>query len=49
MSPSNHGAIMNKLFEELAVQTAKVTHELRIFAAQVMYEMGVSLEVSVNC
>jgi hypothetical protein len=46
MSRSNHAQMMGKLFKSLCVQTSKLTHELRIFAAQVMYEMGVSLEVS---
>ena len=30
---------------QLGVETTKVTHEFRIYAAQLMYEMGVSLEV----
>jgi hypothetical protein len=36
---------MQQLFDELGVDTTKLTHELRIFAAQLLYEMGVSLEV----
>lgn len=45
MSRSHHAQLMLKLFAQLGVQTSKVTHELRIFAAQVMFEMGVPLEV----
>jgi hypothetical protein len=45
MSRSNHAKQMDQLFKDLGVATAKLTHELRIFAAQLMYEMGVSLEV----
>lgn len=46
MSRNNHAKMMRKLFGQLGVETAKITHELRIFATQLMYEMGVSLEVS---
>lgn len=45
MSRSSHSKQMEQLFRDLGVATAKLTHELRIFAAQLMYEMGVSLEV----
>ncbi|WIA17347.1 hypothetical protein OEZ85_014210 [Tetradesmus obliquus] len=45
MSRNNHAKMMRKLFGQLGVETAKITHELRIFATQLMYEMGVSLEV----
>jgi hypothetical protein len=45
MSRNNHGKLMAQLFADLGVETAKLTHEMRIFAAQLMYEMGVSLEV----
>lgn len=45
MARNSHGDKMQKLFSQLGVQTSKLTHELRIFAAQLMYEMGVSLEV----
>ena len=37
---------MQQLFDQLGVDTTKLTHEHRIFAAQLLYEMGVSLEVS---
>ena len=37
--------MMQKLFVDLGVATIKLTHELRIFAAQLLYEMGVPLEV----
>jgi hypothetical protein len=48
MTPSNHHRLMLELFGACQIQVAppKVTHELRIFAAQAMHEMGVSLEVS---
>lgn len=36
---------MQQLFGRLGVDTTKLTHELRIFAAQLLYEMGVDLEV----
>lgn len=39
---------MQQLFGELGVDAVKLTHELRIFAAQLLYEMGVPLEVSVE-
>jgi hypothetical protein len=45
MSRNYHGKLMAQLFADLGVETAKLTHEMRIFAAQLMYEMGVSLEV----
>jgi hypothetical protein len=45
MSRNNHGKLMAQLFADLGVETAKLTHEMRIFASQLMYEMGVSLEV----
>jgi hypothetical protein len=45
MSSNNHGKLMSKLFADLGVETAKLTHEMRIFASQLMYEMGVPLEV----
>ncbi|KAF6253854.1 hypothetical protein COO60DRAFT_384186 [Scenedesmus sp. NREL 46B-D3] len=44
MTPSNHAELMKKLYKLLGVAPSKVTHELRVFAAQAMYEMGVSLE-----
>lgn len=46
MSLSNHGRILSDLFKRLGIQTTKKTHELRIYAAQLLYEMGVPLEVS---
>lgn len=45
MSLSNHGRILADLFKQLGIQTTKKTHELRIYAAQLLYEMGVPLEV----
>ena len=45
MSPSNHALIMQRLYQVLEVAPLKVTHEMRVFAAQIMFEMGVSLEV----
>jgi hypothetical protein len=39
---------MKQLFAELGVDTTKLTHELRIFAAQLLYEMGVPLEVGLG-
>lgn len=48
LSYSQHAAVMQKLFEDLGVDATKLTHELRIFAAQLLYEMGVPLEVGVG-
>lgn len=48
MTPSNHAELMKKLYKLLGVAPSKVTHELRVFVAQAMYEMGVSLEVSLE-
>lgn len=45
MSYTHHANLMQQLFDDLGVDTTKLTHELRIFAAQLLYEMGVSLEV----
>lgn len=45
MSYTHHAKLMRKLFADLGVDTTKLTHELRIFAAQLLYEMGVPLEV----
>ena len=45
-SYSHHASLMQQLFDQLGVDTTKLTHEHRIFAAQLLYEMGVSLEVS---
>ena len=45
MSYTQHASMMQKLFAELGVDATKLTHELRIFAAQLLYEMGVPLEV----
>jgi hypothetical protein len=45
MSYTRHASHMKELFGKLGVDTTKLTHELRIFAAQLLYEMGVSLEV----
>jgi hypothetical protein len=39
---------MQQLFAKLGVDTTKLTHELRIFAAQLLYEMEVALEVSLQ-
>jgi len=46
MSSSNHNRHFTSLFKDLGIKTTKKTHELRIFAAQLLYEMGVPLEVS---
>ena len=48
MTLQAHSAIMREEFSLLGIAPEKVTHEMRVFAAQVMYEMGVSLEVSCN-
>jgi hypothetical protein len=45
MSYTQHANLMQKLFADLGVETSKLTHELRIFAAQLLYKMGVPLEV----
>lgn len=45
LSYTHHTKLMQKLFADLGVETSKLTHELRIFAAQLLYEMGVPLEV----
>lgn len=45
MSYTTHASHMRELFGKLGVDTTKLTHELRIFAAQLLYEMGVGLEV----
>lgn len=45
MSRNRHAEKIGTLFSQLGVKTSKLTHELRIFAAQLLYEMGVSLEV----
>lgn len=45
MSYTRHASLMKELFGKLGVDTTKLTHELRIFAAQLLYEMGVPLEV----
>lgn len=46
MGLSNHERIVLQLFQGIDVAPPKVTHEFRIFGAQAMHEMGVSLEVS---
>jgi hypothetical protein len=48
LSYTQHASLMQQLFQELGVDTTKLTHELRIFAAQLLYEMGVPLEVSME-
>lgn len=48
MSLSNHSRIVLKVFELLGIEPPKVTHEFRVFAAQALHDMGVSLEVSCN-
>jgi hypothetical protein len=45
MSPSNHADLFREWYKNLGVAPTKLTHELRVFAAQAMHEMGVSLEV----
>lgn len=49
LSYTQHAAVMQQLFDDLGVDATKLTHELHIFAAQLLYEMGVPLEVSVKC
>lgn len=49
VSYTHHANLMQQLFDDLGVDTTKLTHELRIFAAQLLYEMGVSLEVRGSC
>lgn len=45
MTLQAHSDIMRLVFGLLGIAPEKVTHEMRVFAAQVMYEMGVTLEV----
>jgi hypothetical protein len=45
MTLQAHSDIMKQVFSKLGIAPEKVTHEMRVFAAQVMHEMGVSLEV----
>lgn len=45
MSLNNHARIINKIFEMVGIDPPKVTHEFRVFAAQALHDMGVSLEV----
>jgi hypothetical protein len=49
MTPSNHAELMKKLYKLLGVAPSEVTHELRVFAAQAMYEMGVSPQARQAC
>jgi hypothetical protein len=49
MSYTTHASHMRELFGKLGVDTTKLTHELRIFAAQLLYEMGVPIEVRPVC
>jgi hypothetical protein len=46
MSASNHERIILDVFNSIDIVTRKITHEFRVFPAQAMYEMGVSLDVS---
>lgn len=46
MSSSNHERIILAMFKRIDKVTRKVTHEFRVFPAQAMYEMGVSVDVS---
>ena len=48
LSYTQHASLMQQLFAQLGVDTTKLTHELRIFAAQLLYEMGVALEVGMG-
>jgi hypothetical protein len=45
MSLNNHARIIHKVFEMVDIDPPKVTHEFRVFAAQALHDMGVSLEV----
>lgn len=45
MSQSNHGKIVSTGFSMIDICPPKITHELRVFAAQSMHEKGVPLEV----
>lgn len=46
MTLQAHAYIIKMVFAVLGIAPEKVTHEMRVFAAQVMCEMGVSHEVS---
>lgn len=46
MSLNNHSRIIQKIFDMVDIDPPKVTHEFRVFAAQALHDMGVSLEVS---
>jgi hypothetical protein len=45
MTLANHARIILALFLLVGVDPPKVTHEFRVFAAQALHEMGVTLEV----
>jgi hypothetical protein len=46
MSAANHGRIIKVVFDIAGIDPPKVTHEFRVFAAQALADMGVTLEVS---
>lgn len=46
MTLQAHAHIIQAVYALLGIAPEKVTHEMRVFAAQVMCEMGVSHEVS---
>ena len=46
MTLQAHAHIIKAVYALLGIAPEKVTHEMRVFAAQVMCEMGVSHEVS---
>lgn len=46
MSYETHNTIIQGIFAAAGINS--VTHAARIFAAQIMYEMGVPLEVRPN-
>ncbi len=48
MSLPNHARIIQKIFEMVGIDPPKVTHEFRVFAAQALHDMGVSLEVRLS-
>lgn len=48
MSYETHNTIIQGIFAAAGINSVKVTHAARIFAAQIMYEMGVPLEVRLN-
>lgn len=49
MSLNNHARIITALFALIGIEPPKVTHEFRVFAAQALHDMGISLEVRMLC